>query len=256
LTVSTDGIPGAAPYWLWLSRRGSIVEAYAAADGQAWRFIGSDTIALGTTAVAGLAVTSHDTTAVATAVFSQVSVTSAPQWNSGDVGAVGLAGSWTPSATGGEVAGAGDDVWDDNDAFHFVWRTLSGDGEIVARVASVEYVRAWSKAGVMIRANLTPGSPHAFMLASAGKGYAFQRRAEQGGLTTHTSGGTGTAPVWLRLVRRGDTISAYRSADGASWIPVGSDTILMPHDVLVGLAVSSHTATALSRATFEHVTLR
>ena len=183
-------------------------------------------------------------------------MTPAPQWNSSDVGAVGLAGSWTPSPRAAKWRAPATTSGTTTTRSTSCGARCSGDGEIVARVASVEYIRAWSKAGVMIRANLTPGSPHAFMLASAGKGYAFQRRAEQAGLTTHTTGGTGTAPVWLRLVRSGDTISAYRSADGASWILVGSDTILMPHDVLIGLAVSSHTATATCRATFEHVTVR
>lgn len=256
LSVSTDGTAGTAPRWLWLSRRGTTVEAYAAADGEGWRFIGSDTIALGTTALAGLAVTSHDPAAVATAVFSQVSVTPAAAWTSTDIGAVGRAGSWTPTATGGQVAGAGEDIWDAADAFRFAWIPMRGDGEIVARVASVESIKAWTKAGVMIRASLSPGSPHAFMLVSAGKGFAFQRRAEQGGWSAHTAGGTGAAPGWVRLVRSGHTISAYRSTDGRAWSFVGSDTITMPRDVLVGLAVSSHTATATARATFENVTIK
>ncbi len=256
LSVSTDGIEGSAPRWVWLSRRGSVVTAYAAEDGGAWTLIGSDAIALGATALAGLAVTSHDLAAVATAVFSHVTVTPAPGWTSTDIGPVGRAGSWAASGTGGAVTGAGDDIWDTADAFQFVWTRLSGDGEILARVASIDYVRAWSKAGVMIRANLSPASPHAFMLVSAGKGYAFQRRPEQGGLSQHTSGGTGGAPEWVRLVRSGDTITAYHSTDGAAWTQVGSDTILMPQDTYVGLAVSSHTASATCRAVFDHVIVR
>jgi hypothetical protein len=256
LSTSTDGIAGSAPRWVWLSRRGSTVTAYAAEDGGTWALIGSDAIALGATALAGLAVTSHDPAAVATAVFSHVTVTPAPEWTATDIGAVGQTGSWAASGTGGAVTGAGDDIWDAADAFHFVWTRLSGDGEILARVASIEYIRAWSKAGVMIRASLSPASPHAFMLVSAGKGYAFQRRPEQGGLSQHTSGGPGGAPEWVRLVRSGDTITAYRSSNGASWILVGSDTIPMPHDVYVGLAVSSHTASATCRAAFEHVIVR
>ncbi len=256
LSTSTDGIPGSAPRWVWLSRRGSTVTAYAAGDGGAWALIGSDAIALGATALAGLAVTSHDPAAVATAVFSHVTVTPAPEWTNTDIGAVGQFGSWTASPTGGAVTGAGDDIWDTADAFHFVWTHLSGDGEILARVASIDDVRAWSKAGVMMRASLSPASPHAFMLVSAGKGYAFQRRSEQAGLSQHTSGGSGGAPEWVRLVRSGDTITAYRSTDGASWTEVGSDTIPLPHDTYVGLAVSSHTASATCRAVFEHVIVR
>ena len=257
LTVSTDGIPGVAPQWLWLSRRGNTIRAYAAAsEGDPWRLVGADTIALGASALAGLAVTSHDATAAATAVFSHVSVTPARQWTGTDVGAVGRAGSWTPSLLGGTVAGAGDDIWDAADAFHFAWTPLHGDGEIIARVASVEYVRAWTKAGVMIRANLTAGSPHALMLVSAGKGAAFQRRLVQDGWSLHTAAGTIAAPAWLRLVRSGNIFTAFRSVDGTGWVEVGQETIAMPQDALIGLAVSSHTSTVAARAVFDHVSVK
>jgi regulation of enolase protein 1 (concanavalin A-like superfamily) len=255
-SYSTDGIAGAAPQWVWLSRRGTRVEAYAAADGQAWTFIGADTIALGSTALAGLAVTSHDAAAVATAVFSNVSVTRARVWNGTDIGVVGRAGSWAPTSLGGAVTGAGDDIWNSADAFQFAWTPMHGDTEILARVTSLENVRAWTKAGVMIRQSLAPGSPHAFMLVSAGKGYAFQRRRQADGWSEHTAGGSGAAPGWVRLVRQGDTFTAYRSNDGSNWTVVGVDTIPMGEDVLVGLAVSSHTTTATARAVFDRVTVR
>ena len=75
-------------------------------------------------------------------------------------------------------AGAGADVWGTADAFHYAYRTLDGDGTIVARVASIQNVNAWTKAGVMIRNSLSPSAAQGFMLvaASAAKGVPFQRR--------------------------------------------------------------------------------
>ena len=176
-------------------------------------------------------------------------------WQSQDVGAVGPTG--TASENGGTytIAGGGADVWGTSDAFHYVWQRVSGDLDVVARVVSVEYVHAWVKAGVMIREQLTPGSAHAFMLVSPGKGMPFQRRVANGGLSTST-GSAGAAPAWVKLQRRGNTITALRSADGASWTVVASDTFAMPDDVHVGLAVSSHDATRLATATFDHVTVQ
>ena len=52
--------------------------------------------------------------------------------------------------------GAGADVWGTADAFHYAYRTLNGDGTIVARVTSIQNVHAWIKAGVMIRESLSP----------------------------------------------------------------------------------------------------
>jgi regulation of enolase protein 1 (concanavalin A-like superfamily) len=256
LTVGSEARAGRAPHWLWLSRRGDRFEAYAAADGATWQLVGADTIAMGQSVLAGLALTSHDAAAVATAQFSSVSLTSQARWENADIGAVGVAGSLTQTATEMRVKGAGEDIWGTADAFQFVWRPLSGNGEIIARVASVQNVNRWSKAGVMIRGSRDPGAPHALMLASPGKGFAFQRRVTRDGVSTHTSGGAGTAPHWLKLRRTGSTLTASTSPDGVTWTTVATDTIPMAPDVLIGLAVSSHTATASCLAVFDNVTVR
>jgi hypothetical protein len=91
------------------------------------------------------------------------------------------------------------------------------------------------------------------MLVSAGKGIAFQRRIATGGLSTHTAGAFGTAPAWVKLERRANTISAFQSADGVNWTLVGSDTFTMGSAAYVGLAVSSHDTTRLATATFDNV---
>jgi regulation of enolase protein 1 (concanavalin A-like superfamily) len=201
----------------------------------------------------------------ATATSASVAITvSAPApaptlpapWQSQDIGAVGPAG--RASATNGTfaVSGSGADVWGSADALHFMWQRLSGDVDVIAHVASVENVAPWVKAGVMIRERLTADSAHAFMLVSAGKGLAFQRRVANAGLSTSTSGGLGTAPAWVKLERRANTITAFRSADGLNWTVVGSDTFAMPADIHVGLGVSSHDNTRLATATFDNVTVR
>jgi hypothetical protein len=256
LTTSTAGGAGTAPRWLWLSRRGNLISAYTAPNDGGWRFVGSATIEMEEQVLAGLALSSHDPDAMAKAVFSSVSVAAAPAWAHADVGAVGVKGSWSTSATSVTLAGAGADIWGAADAFHFAWFPLVGNGEIVARVASVQNVNAWSKAGVMIRESRDPGSPHAFMLVSAGKGYAFQRRTTQGGPSASTAAGLGTAPQWVKLRRSGDLFTAFRSSDGVTWKAAGSATIPMAQEVLAGLAVSSHVSTATSRAVFDTVQVR
>ncbi len=256
VSTTTDGGAGAAPRWLWLSRRGDRISAYAAVDRGAWRLVGSDTIRMGEQVLAGLALASHDPAVLATAVFSNVSVAPAPAWREADVGAVGTPGSWSTTATGMRVAGAGADIWGTTDAFHFVWVPLTGDGEVVARVASVQNVHAWTKAGVMIRESLAPGAPHALMLVSSAKGYAFQRRATRDGTTVSTGAGTGSAPQWVMLRRRGNVLSAFRSTDGITWTAAGSQTVAMQQQVLAGLAVSSHVPTTTSQAVFDNVQIR
>ena len=131
----------------------------------------------------------------------------------GDIGAVGVAGSAGANAGTFTVRGAGADVWGSADAFHYAWQQITGDAD-VARVGSVEYVHAWVKAGVMIREVSTRDSAHAFMLVSAGKGYAFQRRIAGGGLSTSTQRRPGTAPAWVKLERRAGRSRLSSRPDG------------------------------------------
>jgi regulation of enolase protein 1 (concanavalin A-like superfamily) len=178
-------------------------------------------------------------------------------WLTQDVGSVGLTGSASFDTTSATytVTGAGADIWGAADAFRYVYQTLAGDGQIVARVASVPNTNVWVKAGVMIRGDLTPGSPQAMMMVTPGKGNNFQRRLVAGGTSTSTAGALVTAPYWVKLTRSGATISAYQSADGASWSLVGTATITLPATALIGLAVSSHSTTTLATATFNQVTV-
>jgi regulation of enolase protein 1 (concanavalin A-like superfamily) len=133
---------------------------------------------------------------------------------------------------------------------------MSGDGAIVARITNFAATDAWSKVGVMIRESLNPDSKHAFALLSGTQGLAFQRRAAAtGSWTDHTSGGGGTAPIWLKVERRGSTVTASYSGDGASWTQIGSDTISMASTVYAGLALASHTSWAYASADFSNVSM-
>ena len=171
-------------------------------------------------------------------------------WATTDIGTTGAVGSASGTEDSFSVTGAGADIWGTADAFRYVYMTLTGDGSIVARVTGVQFAHEWTKAAVMMRSTLSPGSPHAMMVVSANKGLAFQRRVAASGLSTHTYGGAGQAPQFVRLVRTGNLFTASRSADGVAWTVVGSDTIAMPSTIYVGLAVTSHVSGVTATATF------
>jgi hypothetical protein len=161
-------------------------------------------------------------------------------WASQDIGGVGGAGAagYNPTAGTWTVLGAGIDVWGNADEFRFTYQTLDGDGSIVARVASQENTDGWAKSGVMIRETLAANSKHAFMLVSPGNGTALQYRTSTGGASSNNNTGGVAAPYWVKLVRSGNTIFAYRSADGVTWNAQGSPlTIAMNRQVYIGLAV-------------------
>ncbi len=257
-TDSTAGIYSAAPVWLRLDRLASTLTAYQSSDGVTWTKIGSQSISLPLTAYVGFAVASHDQVLTAKAAVTDVAVVEAPLpagWASSVIGAPPVSGYAVVSGSSLAVAGAGADIYGVSDQFRYAYTRVSGDVDVSARVASVQYVDAWSKAGVMIRTSLNADAAHALMLVSAGNGLAFQRRPASGYQTLDT-GGTGTAPAWVKLERRGSVVTAFRSADGVTWSLVGSQTLDLPASFYVGLAVTSHVPSVAATAMFDNVVVR
>jgi hypothetical protein len=155
------------------------------------------------------------------------------------------------------VAGAGSEIYDTADAFHFVYQPLSGDGTITARLVSVQGGVGNVSPGVMIRETLNPGSTNAKTAdwASYG-GIYFDERTSTGGSTTEPGNVTATLPYWVQMSRSGSTFSSFVSSDGVNWVQVGtSQTISMAQNVYVGLAVNSGSTTALATATFDNVSV-
>jgi N-acetylneuraminic acid mutarotase/regulation of enolase protein 1 (concanavalin A-like superfamily) len=175
-------------------------------------------------------------------------------WAHQDIGAVGVAGNATHESGVFTVHGGGADIWGTSDGFHYVYQPLSADGEIVARVTSLEPVYAWSKAGVMIRSSLDASSPYAFMLVSASRGVHFQARTSTGAsAVTVATGSTSVAPRWVKLVRTGNNIAGFESDTGSTWASIGNVTIASAGTPYIGLAVTSHNTSDAAAATFGSV---
>ncbi|NJM16397.1 MAG: hypothetical protein HC896_14390, partial [Bacteroidales bacterium] len=175
-------------------------------------------------------------------------------WTSQDIGAVAATGTVCEQTGTFTIEGSGADIWGTADEFRYVYQSLNGDGQIIARVNSVENTNSWAKSGVMIRESLTAGSKHALMAVTAGNNSAFQRRTSTNGGSDHTAA-TGTAPRWVRLVRSGNVFTGSVSADGSNWTTAGSVTITMASNVNIGLATTSHNDGTLCTSEFTNVSL-
>jgi len=269
-SVATTDSTATAPRWVRLDRSGNTVTAFQSSNGTSWTQVGSDTITLPQSPLVGIAVTSHNNSALTTATVDNVTVStgggggggggggSLPSgWSDGDIGSVGPAGSAQFANGTFTIQASGADIWGSADAFHYAYQSsFSGDGSIVARVASLTNTNAWAKAGVMFRASTAANSAHAFMLLSAGNGVSFIRRTAAGNTSVSTGVAGIAAPRYVRLDRSGNTFTAYQSSDGTAWTQVGSpETISMPSSLLVGLAVTSHNNTTLTTATFDNVSI-
>jgi len=174
-------------------------------------------------------------------------------WADSDIGAVDSGGSASYSNGAFTITACGADIYNTADAFHYVYQPLNGDGQIVARVASVQNVSNWSKAGVMIRQTLDADSSQAMMMVTPGKGIDLQFRTATGGQSSSVSGPANTAPFWIALTRTGSTITGYYSTDGINWSVLVSETISMPSSVYVGLALTSHNPAAACTSVIDSV---
>ena len=179
------------------------------------------------------------------------------RWSHQDVGDVAVTGD-AREAEGVHTLTGTLDVWGKADGFQFAYKTLDGDGQVVARVTHVQNTNEHAKAGVMFRASLAADSPHAAMVVTPVDGTQFLRRKEAGAVTTNTNPrqNRGTLPYWVKLVRKGDAFEAFESLDGDAWTSVGTDTVPIGRRAYVGLVASSHQKDVTNTAKLDHVTLQ
>jgi hypothetical protein len=173
----------------------------------------------------------------------------------------GPAGTYTMTA-------GGTDIWNQADEFHYAFKQLSGAGSIVAKVESVELADVWTKAGVMIRETLDPGSKFAAVYitptnadGTPTEGCRFQARTDtDGSATSDTSVATAeqtaiTAPYWVKLERDvAGSLRAYYASDGVNWrAMIWRPSVSMGSTVYIGLALCSHNAALTAEAKFSNV---
>jgi regulation of enolase protein 1 (concanavalin A-like superfamily) len=253
----TPGPIVAYPAWIKLVRSGNLFTAYASSDGSNWITIGSVTVALPATYLAGLAVTAHNGSKISTATFDNVSVaatTTLPAgWTNQDIGFPSRAGSATFNNGVYSISGSGSDIWNGSDQFQFVSATRA-TSSITAQVLSQTSTDPWAKAGVMFRASAAANSAFVDLIKTPSNGIDLQYRDTSGSLG-NIAGPTLANPAWLRLSRSGNTFTAYTSTNGSTWTSFTSVTIALPTTALAGLAVTSHNNTLISTATFDQVTL-
>jgi len=177
-----------------------------------------------------------------------------------DVGIVTPPGSASFDAASGvyTIRSSGANLWVNVDAFHFVWKKVSGDVSLTADVRLADASPASSphrKALLMFRQSLAPDSMYADAAIHGNGETALQYRRNQGDTTQDIAFNIG-APQRLRLEKRGDTITLFLSAHGEPLHQVGASIKLhFDGDFYAGLGVCAHQNGAVEQATFAHVEL-
>lgn len=175
-------------------------------------------------------------------------------WQRQDIGEVGVAGASGHADGVFTLYGAGTQIWGGGDSLHFVYRELSGDSDIVARVASLDYGTSGASAGVMIRESLSAGSRHAYAGVSRDREVFFNHRPSTDDNSFGQSAGKPLTTFWLKLSRRDNVFTAYRSDNGFVWTQIQEPReINMGANVYAGLVVNSNDSTVLRQAQFDNV---
>ena len=174
-----------------------------------------------------------------------------------DIGRQSPAGQTVITNGGFDVSSATGDVWDLFDNFRFVYQQVSGDFDIRTRIASLAGVAYWTKAGLMVREDLTEFGANGFMIAtrSGGWGRYFFTARLAAFYATYSYFAASFERVrypdaWVRLVRVGDRVIPMHSTNGVAWTQTGDLEIeQLPAAAYVGLAVSNHPDSGATKAT-------
>ena len=154
-----------------------------------------------------------------------------------------------------DVVAGGSDIWNAADGFRYAYGQYSGDFDLKVRIPRLDPRDNWSKAGFVIREDLTPGSrtlsaiitPHETALDGTGGGandFEAGMRGAAGGATTDWGGRpTNSFPftnVWIRVQRSGDTFKAFQGTNGITWSQFATNTTTLPGTLFVGLGTTAH----------------
>jgi hypothetical protein len=155
------------------------------------------------------------------------------------------------------VVGAGHDIRNAADAFHYVYTQLTGDGTVVVQVDSDSdgVGDNHALAGLDIRSSLSPTAANMFVAARDDASVFTNDRLDDGDVgNPDNTGEPGSFPELLELIRTGNDVQAYYSTDGgANYTLLTDETINFPSStVLVGMAVASQEApSVVTTATFQ-----
>jgi hypothetical protein len=188
--------------------------------------------------------------------------TKAPQetlagWKQTDVGGALPGGLHALGEGRFELFGGGADIWGAKDQFRFLYRPVEGDFELETALESVEDLEDYTKAGLMVRADVDPSSPFVLLsvFPSGDVQFAHRDRAgadAKGGEAIHGP----VSDLRLRIVRRGGVIETYAARGTGAWTLAGSTPDRLPKRVYVGAVALSHDNSQLAKIVYRDLRVK
>ena len=187
-----------------------------------------------------------------------------------DVGNPSIKGIVKISDNGFDMTAGGVDIWGVKDEFNFVYVERTGNFDLVSRIESLTAANQYTKAGIMAREDLTPGSRHIYFQVFPDNsprnknngGYEFQYRtvkdSSMKAIYPKSSEGAPEFPVifpntWIRLQRVRNEFTGYYSTDGRTWKVFTTYALELPSKIYLGLALTSHNPNNPTSAKFRNI---
>ncbi len=155
------------------------------------------------------------------------------------------------------IAGGGENMWFDRDAFHFLFKQASGDISIAADIRWIGTDgNPHRKACLLIRQSLEPDSPYADAVIHGDGLTSLQYRQLPGGLTREIQSNV-TAPLRIQIEKESDYVFMSVSRENETLHSAGgSFKIKFSEPFYIGLGVCSHDNSVLEKAVFSNVEIK
>ena len=179
-----------------------------------------------------------------------------------DIGAPSPASTLTQTGADLAMTSYGTSLFGTADQCGMAAQQLTGTSwALLCKISAFTSTLGFAIAALAARNSLAAGSQNVAVVSfpfSQGYGVVFQNRAAANGTTTQAGSTANTvSPIWLALVRSGDTYTGYWSKDGNAFSALGSSTQVMGSTLYVGPCMSNNAGGAVQvSCTFQQVSLQ
>lgn len=175
--------------------------------------------------------------------------------NHGDIGSPKITGSATYNAVSQEysITASGVNMWENRDEFHFVWKRMSGDFILRARVEFLgEGVDPHRKMGWIVRSSLNDNAPYADAVVHGDGLTSLQFRRTQGAITEQIVSEI-EAPDVIQFEKKGNHYTFSAAKFGQPFTTCEISDLDLGEDLYVGLFLCSHNPEVIEKAVFRNV---
>lgn len=176
-------------------------------------------------------------------------------YNHSDIGDVKIDGtiSYVPQTDEYILGGSGENLWFNNDEFHFLWKTLEDDFVIYTKMALMgDNAEPHRKAGVMIRQSLGTNSPYVDAVVHGNGLTSLQYREKINGETAEIQAKIDSVDI-LQLERKGDLFIMSGAREGNPLQELARYELKLGNSVYAGLMVCAHNEYLFQQAKFNNV---